>query len=180
MMEVASIAIYGFPTKPSTWTEIIIAHQRKGKAMDDLISRQAAIDALRTCYDTETITMDNGDEYINYEDAVGEIEQLPPAQPEPCEDAVSREEVLNCLEWQYPDKTPRTKIMELPPVTPKQRWIPCSDRLPEKQTKVLVVDFGEVDTAYLNSEGRWMDFHGDKLKDVKAWMPLPKWEGDAE
>ena len=50
--------------------------------MDDLISRQAAIDALRTCYDTETITMDNGDEYINYGDAVGEIEQLPSAQPE--------------------------------------------------------------------------------------------------
>lgn len=47
-------------------------------------------------------------------------------QPEPCEDAVSREEVLNCLEWQYPDKLPRTKIMELPPVMPKQRtgkWI---------------------------------------------------------
>lgn len=49
--------------------------------MNDLISRQAAIDALRTCYDTETVTMDNGDEYINYDDAVGEIEQLPPAQP---------------------------------------------------------------------------------------------------
>ena len=49
----------------------------------DLISRQAAIDALRTCYDTETITMDNGDEYINYGDAVGEIEQLPSAQFEP-------------------------------------------------------------------------------------------------
>ena len=47
----------------------------------DCISRQAAIDALRTCYDTETITMDNGDEYINYGDAVGEIEQLPPIQP---------------------------------------------------------------------------------------------------
>ena len=58
--------------------------------MSDLISRQAAIDALRTCYDTETITMDNGDEYINYGDAVGEIEQLPSAQPEqrwiPCSD----------------------------------------------------------------------------------------------
>ena len=47
----------------------------------DCISRQQAIDALRTCYDTETITMDNGDEYINYGDAVGEIEQLPPIQP---------------------------------------------------------------------------------------------------
>ena len=48
---------------------------------NDFISRQLAIDALRTCYDTETITMDNGDEYINYGDAVGEIEQLPSAQP---------------------------------------------------------------------------------------------------
>ena len=46
MMEVASIAIYGSLTKPSIWTEIIIAHQRKGKAMDALISRRAAIDAI--------------------------------------------------------------------------------------------------------------------------------------
>ena len=82
----------------------------------DCISRQSAIDALRTCYDTETITMDNGDEYINYGDAVGEIEQLPPIQskllqpwevlvaqavlpqPEPCEDAVkshSEKDILN-------------------------------------------------------------------------------------
>ena len=55
---------------------------------DELISKKAAIDALRTCYDTETITMDNGDEFINYGDAVGEIEQLPPIQPEivRCED----------------------------------------------------------------------------------------------
>ena len=51
--------------------------------MSELISRQAAIDALRSCYDTETVTMDNGDEYIHYGDAVGEIEQLPPAQTEP-------------------------------------------------------------------------------------------------
>ena len=50
--------------------------------MEQLILRQAAIDALRTCYDTETITMDNGDEYINYGDAVGGIEQLQPIQPE--------------------------------------------------------------------------------------------------
>ena len=32
--------------------------------MSDLISRQAAIDALRTCYDTETVTYTNGNEYI--------------------------------------------------------------------------------------------------------------------
>ena len=70
---------------------------------DELISKKAAIDALRTCYDTETITMDNGDEFINYGDAVGEIEQLPPIQPEPyripvtknCDcDLMDNEEVL--------------------------------------------------------------------------------------
>ena len=48
----------------------------------DIISRQMAIDALRTCYNTDTVTMDNGDEYINYDDAVGEIEQLPSIQSE--------------------------------------------------------------------------------------------------
>ena len=61
---------------------MIIALMQGGKRMDDYISRQMAIDALRTCYDTETITMDNGDEYISYYDAVGEIEQLPSIQPE--------------------------------------------------------------------------------------------------
>ena len=48
---------------------------------EDAVSREAVLDALRTCYDTETITYDNGDEYIHYGDAVGEVEQLPPAQP---------------------------------------------------------------------------------------------------
>ena len=74
MMEVASIAIYGFLTKPSIWTEIIIAHQRKGKAMDDLISRKQAINAL------STITMYKGS--IPFDTAVMRIEQLPSAQPE--------------------------------------------------------------------------------------------------
>ena len=49
--------------------------------MGDLIDRQAALEALRTCYDTDRIDMDNGDEYIDYNDAVGEIEELPSAQP---------------------------------------------------------------------------------------------------
>ena len=56
----------------------------------NMIDRQAAIDALRTCYDTETISMDNGDEYINYGDAVGAIEQLPTVQPEPLTDDEQR------------------------------------------------------------------------------------------
>ena len=50
--------------------------------MNDLISRQAAIDALRTCYDTETITYTNGNEYIDYDQALDLINNLPSAQPD--------------------------------------------------------------------------------------------------
>lgn len=72
----------------------------------DIISRQQAIDALRTCYDTDTVTMDNGDEYISYYDAVGEIEQLPSIQPEcskgrwiPTTSGKGRHECSRCHEY---------------------------------------------------------------------------------
>jgi len=48
----------------------------------DMISRQAAIEALRTCYDTEAITYTNGNEYIDYDQALDLINTLPPVQPE--------------------------------------------------------------------------------------------------
>lgn len=65
-------------------------------------------------------------------------------------------------------------LENLPSAQKKGKWIPCSERLPEKQTTILVTDFGDVQMAYINDEGRWMDFHGNKLKDVTAWMPLPE------
>lgn len=46
----------------------------------DLIKRQDAIDALRTCYDTEAITYTNGNEYIDYDQALDLINALPSAQ----------------------------------------------------------------------------------------------------
>ena len=48
---------------------------------NDLIRRQDALEALRTCYETERIDYTNGGEYINYDQAVHEVEQLPSAQP---------------------------------------------------------------------------------------------------
>jgi hypothetical protein len=47
----------------------------------DTIYRQDALEALRTCYEIERIDYTNGNEYINYEQAVHEIEQAPAAQP---------------------------------------------------------------------------------------------------
>ena len=98
-----------FADLPSAQPEIIACGQgelvQDGlRLVQDCIDRQAAIDVLRTCYDTETISMDNGDEFINYGDAVGRIEQLPSAQPYACEntceierksnDMISRQAVL--------------------------------------------------------------------------------------
>ena len=48
----------------------------------EVIYRQDALEALRTCYETERIDYTNGNEYINYDQAVHEVEQAPSAQPE--------------------------------------------------------------------------------------------------
>jgi len=47
-----------------------------------LIDKQAVIDALRTCYDTEAITYTNGNEYIDYDQALDLINTLPSVQQE--------------------------------------------------------------------------------------------------
>jgi len=49
---------------------------------EDAISRQAALDALRTCFDTDSIyDANNAIDYIDYEEAVNEIEALPSVEP---------------------------------------------------------------------------------------------------
>ena len=67
--------------------------------MDDLISRQEALDELRVCYDTKTVELDNGDEYINYEQAWDLIEHLPSAQP----DVIRCKDCKHSAHW-YGDK----------------------------------------------------------------------------
>lgn len=73
---------------------------------------------------------------------------------------------------------------------PEQRWIPCSERLPEERKEVLVCydykghrfvligtlygeKFHGYDDEYLTPEGR-------KYRKAVAWMPLPEpWKGEA-
>lgn len=62
---------------------------------NDLIDRQAAIDAIRASTSKYTGFMEM--EMYTDDDAVEAIEGLPPAQPKPCEDAVSRADVLECF-----------------------------------------------------------------------------------
>ena len=60
----------------------------------------------------------------------------------------------------------------------KQRWIPCSERLPKAKQKVLVqYADGSMATKRCNDAGHLEWFYANAV----AWMPAPEpWEGDAE
>ena len=53
-------------------------------------------------------------------------------------------------------------------------WIPCSERLPEKDELVLVTVWNDVTIAWRNIYGGWESAEDMYEKgDVTAWMPLP-------
>ena len=144
--------------------------------MNDLISRQAAIDAMNTRLEDIKLTwrgkVKKG-EIAMYLDMRGVIETLPSAQPE-------------------------------------QRWIPCSERLPEFDVKVLAYVKNKDPEGRFNKDGIYTATLEDKVPvhdpegkrnfwgipgydsewtvwswsyftepNVLAWMPLPEpWEGE--
>ena len=75
------------------------------------------------------------------------------------------------------DNISRTKSMiainSLPSAQPEQRWIPCSERLPDNDESVLISNSHGVTKAWWN--GRfWTSIAVKKYKTVTAWMPLPE------
>ena len=55
-----------------------------------------------------------------------------------------------------------------------QKWIPVSERLPDKMQKVLTVsDTGYIDVDFVDKFGVWI---GDVVRFCKVthWMPLPE------
>ena len=54
-------------------------------------------------------------------------------------------------------------------------WIPCSEKLPEKEELVLVTVWNDVVIAWRNRYGGWESVEDMYEKgDVIAWMPLPE------
>ena len=106
--------------------------------MDDLISRQAAIEVCKGIYNNKLLSADGN---------IG---------AQMCAD----------------------KIFCLPSVQPEQRWIPCSVRLPEDDTEVLVYLFENNKSPYIAwlSDGRWYTeyFEVEREDEPVAWMPLPE------
>ena len=94
----------------------------------------------------------------------------------------------------YPNCENLKSIEQLPSAQPEQRWIPCSERLPEEYGEFLVTmtekakakDLGfDIDETYIrkmryNSNGWQLPRHipswiNEAVKDeVLAWMPLPE------
>ena len=114
---------------------IFTADMQKGKKMNDLISRQDAIDAANRA-DYTGLALEDVKKVTD--EVVKELKQLPSVQPE--------------------------------------RWIPCSERLPEDGLYLVTTSKGQVQVHVFshngNSEEYWMRCN-------KAWMPLPEpYKGD--
>ena len=124
--------------------------------MSDLISRQAAIDALRYAQHRFTVADEAG--------GMGTVKWS--------EDVIYFAAAKRVLD-------------ELPSAQPEQRWIPCSERLPEVYKDVLICwDFKgnrEVLIGNMYSDGtfhgyddEYLTHNGRKYRKAVAWMPLPE------
>ena len=109
--------------------------------MDDLISRQSAIDALDVlCQEHRYKIPGKRETYSQYNEA--------------WQDALDRAEGA---------------IFNLPSAQPEQRWIPCSERLPEERGFYLTTTKDKA--VYCDY---WNEDNFDRTEMVIAWMPLPE------
>ena len=161
--------------------------------MQDSISRQAAIDMLKNRWKKTRNYEGIGDDIA--EECELYLKQVPSAQPDVPDtnvgDCISRQAVvkffndwISCLDENCHHQSVADMIIikndfkNLPSAQPEQRWIPCSVRLPEDDTEVLVYLFENNKSPYIAwvSDGRWYteDFEVEREDEPVEWMPLPE------
>lgn len=81
------------------------------------------------------------------------------------------------------------KVIKLSSAQPELQWIPCSERLPNGQTEVIVScvdDSGDTKFRYtasgwVTTDGEYWIVDNEINPFVVAWMPLPEpWKDGAE
>ena len=60
-----------------------------------------------------------------------------------------------------------------------EKWIPVTERLPEKGLRVLTTDGAFVGEMYLNERGQWRRYNVNSHEllmalDILYWMPMPE------
>ena len=99
---------------------------------------------------------------------------------EPCADAVSRKAIVEMLNARVQGSVMTFDhfielLYKLPSVTPTQRWIPVSEKLPKIHNRcekyLVTLEHGGTYVALFTEcdEKHWWAYD-----DVVAWMPLPK------
>lgn len=125
---------------------------------------------------------------------------------EPCEDAISREAALMCMTGKYiadleykPEDIISQHIKRLKmlhSVTPTQKWIPISKRLPKTDgvytvtrklydNQIDIEPYYIVDACYFDGTDTWHDdnrinHNRHPVDDIIAWMPLPEIYSEVE
>ena len=91
-------------------------------------------------------------------------------------DLIDRQAAIDALEWKWAWKAAIDAIKNLPSVQLEHRWIPVSERLPEKEGYYLTTTiFKEVYCDYWNGD------NFDRTEMVISWMPLPEpWKGEED
>jgi len=144
--------------------------------MSDLISRQAAIEALwKISHERDSVYYTSA-----IYTAVDAIEALPSVQPEPLTLRVNHEltkEEYDKLMHDIKD----APIVLFPSAQPQ--WIPCSERLPDMWDERYLVSlaWGGIGVMEFKSTGfhNYGSFAPVPIESVTAWMPLPEpWKGE--
>ena len=83
-------------------------------------------------------------------------------------------------------------ICQLPSAQPEQKWIPCSERLPDSRRSVLITvsngkDYETSEAYYHELRKDWFEVNGDRVCEMSppwktiAWCELPEpWKGEEE
>ena len=100
-------------------------------------------------------------------------------------------DMTNHAEFLYTDEICKT-LNDLPSVQPEQRWIPCSERLPDSRRSVLITvsngkDYETSEAYYHELRKDWFEVNGDRVCEMSppwktiAWCELPEpWKGEDE